>query len=55
MPTHNYSLYTTFFDGTRDGITLKVYSHTVKAWMKKWVNSAYRYQIKKPQAERETL
>lgn len=25
-----YSLYLTFFDGIYDGITLKVYSHTVR-------------------------
>nr|DAQ33007.1 MAG TPA: hypothetical protein [Caudoviricetes sp.] len=33
ISTHIYSLYTTFFDGTGDGITRKVYSHTDKTWM----------------------
>lgn len=48
---HFYSLYTIFFVGTGDGITLKVYSHTVMKMVSIRVNCAYRYKIKnlKPQ------
>lgn len=48
---HFYSLYTIFFGGTGDGITLKVYSHTVMKMVSIRVNCAYRYKIKnlKPQ------
>ena len=39
------------FGGTGDGITLKVYSHTVMKMVSIRVNCAYRYKIKnlKPQ------
>ncbi|SBA31449.1 protein of unknown function [Citrobacter amalonaticus] len=55
ISTHNYSLYTTFFVGTGDGITLKVYSHTDKNMDAKRVNCAYRYKTKKPKAAGQTL
>lgn len=51
MCIHFYSLYTIFLGGTGDGITLKVYSHTVMKMVSIRVNCAYRYKIKnlKPQ------
>ncbi len=52
---HFYSLYTIFFGGTGDGITLKVYSHTVMKMVSIRVNCAYRYKIKKPQAAGQTV
>ncbi|CRL88293.1 hypothetical protein AL505_140020 [Escherichia coli] len=52
---HFYSLYTIFFVGTGDGITLKVYSHTVMKMVSIRVNCAYRYKIKKPQAAGQTV
>lgn len=55
MSTHIYSLYTTLLDGTGDGITRKVYSHTDKNMDALRVNCAYRYQTEKPQAAGETV
>ncbi|TDN60802.1 hypothetical protein EC847_102388 [Scandinavium goeteborgense] len=55
MSTHIYSLYLIFFVGMRDGITLKVYSHTVKNMDAERVNFAYRYQTQKPEASGKTL
>ncbi|HFW6876439.1 TPA: hypothetical protein ACIC40_004488, partial [Escherichia coli] len=52
---HFYSLYTIFFGGTGDGITLKVYSHTVMKMVSIRVNCAYRYKIKKPKAAGQTV